>query len=60
MQKVPQCGNGETIGFWDKDTLVTWTANIQPWTEHSAFEWWSGKLETVETFKPYYDKECTR
>ncbi len=55
VQKVPQW-YGETIGFWDKDTLVTWTANIQAWTQHSAFEW-SGKLETVETFKPYYDKD---
>jgi hypothetical protein len=54
VQKVPQW-YGETIGFWDKDTLVTWTADIQAWTQHSAFEW-SGKLETVETFKPAYDK----
>jgi len=54
IQKVPQW-YGETIGFWDKDTLVTWTANIQAWTQHSAFEW-SSKLETVETFKPFYDK----
>jgi hypothetical protein len=54
VQKVPQW-YGETIGFWDKDTLVTWTANVQAWTQHSAFEW-SSKLETVETFKPYYDK----
>jgi hypothetical protein len=54
VQKVPQW-YGETIGFWDKDTLVTWTANIQAWTQHSAFEW-SNRLETVETFKPFYDK----
>ena len=54
VQKVPQW-YGETVGFWDKDTLVTWTADIQAWTQHSAFEW-SGKLETVETFKPFYDK----
>ena len=54
MQTVPQW-YGETVGFWDGDTLVTWTANIQAWTQHSAFEW-SSKLETVETFKPFYDK----
>ena len=22
---------GETIGFWDKDVLITWTSNIQGW-----------------------------
>jgi len=46
---------GETIGFWDGTTLVTWTANIQGWTlTHSMFES-SDKMETVETFKPAYD-----
>ena len=29
VQKVPQYG--ETIGFWDGTTLVTWTANVQAW-----------------------------
>ena len=54
VQKVPQWF-GETIGFWDGTTLVTWTANIQGWTlTHSMFET-SDKLETVETFKPAYD-----
>ena len=54
VQKVPQW-YGETVGFWDGTTLVTWTANIQAWTlTHSMFEN-SGKLETVETFKPAYD-----
>jgi hypothetical protein len=54
VQKVPQWW-GETVGFWDGTTLVTWTANIQGWTlTHSMFET-SDKLETVETFKPAYD-----
>ena len=54
VQKVPQWW-GETVGFWDGTTLVTWTANIQGWTlTHSMFET-SDKLETVETFKPVYD-----
>jgi hypothetical protein len=54
VQKVPQWF-GETIGFWDGTTLVTWTANIQGWTlTHSMFEF-SNKMETVETFKPAYD-----
>ena len=54
VQKVPQW-YGETVGFWDGTTLVTWTANVQAWTlSHSMFEF-SGKMETVETFKPVYD-----
>jgi hypothetical protein len=54
VQKVPQW-YGETIGFWDGTTLVTWTANVQGWTlTHSMFET-SDKMETVETFKPAYD-----
>lgn len=54
VQKVPQW-YGETVGFWDGTTLVTWTANVQAWTlSHSMFEY-SGKLETVETFKPVND-----
>ena len=53
VQKVPQW-YGETVGFWDKDTLVTWTANVQPWIIHSLFEF-SGQMETVETYKPAYD-----
>jgi hypothetical protein len=56
VQKVPQW-YGETIGFWDGTTLVTWTANIQPWTlTHAMFET-SAKMETVETFKPAYDAQ---
>jgi hypothetical protein len=54
VQKVLQW-YGETIGFWDGTTLITWTANVQGWTlTHSMFEN-SDKMETVETFKPAYD-----
>jgi hypothetical protein len=54
VQKVPQW-YGETVGFWDGTTLITWTANVQGWTlSHSMFEF-SGKMETVETYKPAYD-----
>ena len=54
VQKVPQW-YGETVGFWDGTTLVTWTANVQAWTlSHSMFEY-SDKMETVETYKPAYD-----
>jgi hypothetical protein len=56
VQKVLQW-YGETIGFWDGTTLVTWTAKIQPWTlTHAMFET-SDKMETVETFKPAYDAQ---
>jgi hypothetical protein len=54
VQKVPQW-YGETIGFWDGTTLVTWTSAVQAWTiSHSMFEY-SDKLETVETYAPAYD-----
>ena len=53
VMKVPQW-YGETVGFWDGETLITWTANVQPWTQHTMYEF-SGKLETVETYKPYRD-----
>ena len=38
---------GETIGFWDEDTLITWTSNIQGWMVHGAFEF-SNKMQTIE------------
>jgi hypothetical protein len=54
VQKVPQW-YGETVGFWDGTTLVTWTANVQGWSlTHAMFDT-SDKMETVETFKPAYD-----
>ena len=54
VQKVPQW-YGETVGFWDGTSLITWTANVQPWTlSHSMFEF-SAKMETVEIFKPALD-----
>jgi hypothetical protein len=54
VQKTPQW-YGETIGFWDGTTLVTWTAKIQAWQlSHIMFEN-SDQLETIETFKPVLD-----
>lgn len=56
VQRAPQW-YGETIGFWDGETLVTWTANIQGWTlTHAVFEN-SDKMETIETFKPARDAQ---
>ncbi|MEJ1962858.1 MAG: hypothetical protein WDO56_15435 [Gammaproteobacteria bacterium] len=45
---------GETIGFWDKDTLITWTSNIQGWFAHGAFEY-SNKMQTIEIYSPNHD-----
>ncbi len=45
---------GETIGFWDKDTLITWTSNIQGWKSHSNFEF-SNKMQSVEIYTPIRD-----
>ena len=42
---------GETIGFWDKDTLITWTSNIQAWMSHSEFEF-SYKMQSIEIYTP--------
>ena len=54
VQKVPQWF-GETVGFWNGNTLVAWTSNVQGWTlSHSMFEF-SNKMETIEVFKPAPD-----
>ena len=42
---------GETIGFWDKDVLITWTSNIQGWKSHSQFEF-SSKMQSIEIYTP--------
>jgi hypothetical protein len=47
---------GETIGFWDGDTLITWTSNIQGWKVHAAFEF-SNFLQTVEIYTPNRDAD---
>ncbi|HEX6999496.1 MAG TPA: hypothetical protein VF322_15250 [Gammaproteobacteria bacterium] len=51
VQQVPQW-YGETVGFWDGDTLVAWTSNVQGWTiTHSMFEF-SNSMEVIEVFRP--------
>lgn len=47
---------GETVGFWDGDTLITWTSNIQGWMSHSAFEF-SNKMQTIEIYSPNRDAD---
>jgi hypothetical protein len=49
VQKVPQW-YGETVGFWDGTTLVTWTAHVQGWTLSHSMNEFSDKIETVETY----------
>ena len=54
VQQVPQW-YGETVGFWDGDTLVAWTSNVQGWTlSHSMFEY-SNSLEVIEVIRPHTD-----
>ena len=49
-QLIPQW-YGETVGFWDDETLISWTANVQGWTtSHSMFEF-SNELEVIEIVK---------
>jgi hypothetical protein len=45
---------GDTIGFWDGDTLITYTANVQGWNQHTAWEW-SDSLEAIEILTPVRD-----
>lgn len=45
---------GESVAFWDRDTLITWTSNVIPWITHGVFEH-SGKIQTIEIFSPRRD-----
>jgi hypothetical protein len=45
---------GESVAFWDHETLVAWTSNVIPWITHGVFEH-SGKMQTVEIFSPRRD-----
>lgn len=51
-QEVPQW-YGDTIGFWDGDALITWTSNVQAWTQHTSWEF-SYALESIEIFTPVH------
>jgi hypothetical protein len=54
VQKLPQW-YGETVGFWNGEVLIAWTANVQGWTiSHGMFEF-SDAMETIEVFTPRYD-----
>jgi hypothetical protein len=45
---------GETVGFWDGETLITWTSNVQGWKVHGTFEF-SNSLQTIEIYSPNRD-----
>jgi hypothetical protein len=45
---------GESVAFWDSETLVTWTSNVVPWITHGVFEH-SRLMQTVEIFSPRRD-----
>jgi len=47
---------GETIGFWDEDTLITWTSNVQGWTAHGVFEF-SDDMQAIEIWSPRRDED---
>jgi hypothetical protein len=54
VERVPQW-YGETVGFWNGDTLIAWTSNVQGWTiSHSMFEY-SNSLEIIEVIRPTAD-----
>jgi hypothetical protein len=57
---VPRLGEdvprwfGESVAFWDDQTLITWTSNVIPWITHGVFEH-SRQMQTVEIFSPRLD-----
>jgi hypothetical protein len=59
---VPRLGGavprwyGETIGFRDGETLITWTSNVQGWKSHSMFEF-SNKMQTIEIYTPIRNQD---
>ena len=42
---------GETVGFWNGEMLVAWTANVQAWTLQGGMFEFSNEMETVEVFR---------
>lgn len=47
---------GETVGFWDEETLVAWTDHIQGWTMSHALPEFSSELEAVEVYRRDEDR----
>ncbi len=51
---VPQW-YGETVGFWNGDTLIAWTANVQGWKLSHSMPEYSNEFEVIEVFRPNPD-----
>ncbi len=51
---VPQW-YGETVGFWNGDTLIAWTANVQGWKLSHSMPEFSNNFEVIEAFRPNPD-----
>jgi hypothetical protein len=45
------------VGFWDGDTLITWTSNVQGWFTHGSWEYSSRMQLTV---RDLYDRPRAR
>jgi hypothetical protein len=41
---------GETVGFWNEETLVAWTDHVQGWSMSHALPEFSSELEAIEIF----------
>ena len=41
---------GESIGFWDNQTLIAWTKNVQGWWMSHALPEYSSDFEAIETY----------
>ena len=41
---------GETVGFWDRETLVAWTDNVQGWWMSHALPEFSSDFEAIEIY----------
>ena len=41
---------GESIGFWDEETLIAWTKNVQGWWMSHALPEYSSDFEAIEVY----------
>ncbi len=41
---------GETVGFWNEETLVAWTDNVQGWSMSHSFPEFSNEFEAIEIY----------
>jgi hypothetical protein len=41
---------GETVGFWDEETLIAWTNHVQGWSMSHSLPEFSSELEAIEVY----------